>query len=112
MAPPAGSARTGAGQSSFMLALVHRIGSGVGPGVAVGVALGVAPGVSLGTATAAGALGLGLGLVVGCGPAIEGWPRWNRKYAPPSATTATTSAAANVVRDMGGVFRAGHQARR
>ena len=51
IAPPAGSARTGAGQSSFRLAGVHTIGVGVGLGVAVTV--------GLGATTTAGRLGLG-----------------------------------------------------
>ena len=57
IAPPAGSGRTGAGQSSCRLAWVHRIGAGVGLGVPW-----ASPGVTLGPTTAAGWLGLGLGL--------------------------------------------------
>jgi hypothetical protein len=69
-------------------------------------------GVALGTATAAW-LGLALGPAVALGPPTPpGWPRCITKNAPPSATTATTTAAASVVLDMDRVLHAGHKARR
>jgi hypothetical protein len=76
----------------------------------VGAADGVL-GAELG-ATMTGRLALGFVLGVGLGPAIAGRPRWITKNAPPSATIATTTAAASVVRDMDRVPRTGHQARR
>ena len=68
-------------------------------------------GVELG-ATTPRRLGLGAALVVGLGPATAGRPRSITKNAPPSATTATTTAAASVVLDMGRVLGSAHQARR
>jgi hypothetical protein len=70
-------------------------------------------GVELG-ATTPRRLGLGLALAsgVGIGPTTEGWPRSSRKNAPPTATIATTTAAATVILDMGRILGADHQARR
>ena len=62
--------------------------------------------------TTPGRLRLGCSLGVGLGPATARLSRSITNKAPPSATTATTIAAASVVLDNGRVLRIAHQARR